>query len=227
VSTDRLVQDIQARGNFGYTLAGLFGRRGRSRAPLAIASFIAIPLFFSTLMASTLALEKPRVVEWRSGDRLLRTFHDPAGATTAKVWLWALLPPLLLILAGWVATRLPYGFYVACGVAVVLAIGVVHKAGTWERHHTARFPNGVDLIPASNPASDKFDPGEWEKTARDTAVSLERWTIGLAVVCILAMAGLALRRRHVARRLPPQPGRVEPVPVESVHAPDATAPPAA
>jgi hypothetical protein len=197
----------------------LFRRRGRSRSPLAIASFIAIPLFFSSLMSATLALEKPRVVEWHSGDRLLRTFHDPAAATTAKVWLWALLPPLVLIAVGWAATRIPYGFYVSCMSAIVIAVGVVDKTGTWERHHTERFPHGVDLIPASNPASNNFDPGQWEQTARETALSLERWTIGLALVCIVVMGGLALRRRQVARRPGPRL-----TPLESVHAPDATPP---
>jgi hypothetical protein len=195
----------------------LLRRRG-SRAPLAIAAFIAIPLFFSSLMASALALEKPRVVEWHSGDRLLRTFHDPAGATTARVWLWALVPAVGLILIGWIATRLPYGFYVSCLASIVIAMGVVHKTATWERHHTARFPNGVDLIPASNPSSNNFDPGQWETSARETAVSLEHWTIGLAIICILAVLGLEVRRRYARRKAPAF------APIESVHAPDATPP---
>jgi hypothetical protein len=198
-------------------MRSLLRRRG-SRAPLAIASFIAIPLFFSSLMASTLALEKPLVYEWRSGDRLLRTFHDPTAATTAEVWAWALLPPAVLILVGWVATRLPYGFYVSCAAAIVIAMGVVHNVGTWEKHHTARFPHGVDLIPTIN-TSNNFDPGQWEQTARETAVSLERWTIGLSIICILAMAGLAVKKRYFGRR----PAPTYP-PVEAVHAPDVTAP---
>ena len=61
-------------------------------------------------------------------------------------------------------------------------MAVVHKTATWEQHHTQRFPNGVDLIPANNPASNKFDPGQWEHKARDTALSLEHWTIALALV---------------------------------------------
>jgi hypothetical protein len=203
------------------TFAGLFRGRRRDRSALAIASFIAIPLFFSSLMSSTLALEKPLVYEWRSGGHLLRTFHDPTAATTAKVWLWALLPPVLLIVVGWVATRMPYGFYLSCCAAIVIAIGVVHKTATWEKHHTTRFPDGVDLIPASNVQSNHFDPGQWEKSARETALSLEHWTIGLALVSILVMVGLALRREQLARR--PRHGLT---PVESVHAPDAT-PPAA
>jgi hypothetical protein len=190
------------------------------RAPLAIASLIAIPLFFSSLMSSTLALEKPLVYEWRGAEgQLLRTFHDPTAATTAKVWLWALVPPLVLIVVGWIATRLPYGFYISCVAAIVIAMAVVHKGDTWARHHTLRFPHGVDLIPASN-TSNTYDPGQWEKNALDTAISLERWTIGLALVCIAASAGMALRRRHLHGRQ--GPGFT---PIESVHAPSTTPPP--
>jgi hypothetical protein len=195
-------------------------RRRSGSSPLAIAAFIAIPLFFSSLMSATLALEKPRVVQWTSGDKLLTTWHDPTAATTARVWLWALVPPAVLILVGWVATRLPYGFYVSCAAAIVIAMGVVHKTAIWERHHTQRFPNGVDLIPVSNVQSNKYDPGQWEKLARETALSLERWTIGVAIVCIVVMASLAVRRQYFGRRK--GPGLA---PIESVHAQDATMPP--
>ena len=68
-----------------------------SRAPVAIAGFIAIPLFFSSLMASTLAQEKPHVVQWkgcRNG-----ALHDLArpddGERGADLALGA-LPPLVL-----------------------------------------------------------------------------------------------------------------------------------
>jgi len=74
--------------------------RPRSRGALGIAAFIAIPLFFSSLMASTLALEKPHVVQWTSGGRLLTTWHDPSTATEARIWLWALVPPVLLVIVG-------------------------------------------------------------------------------------------------------------------------------
>jgi hypothetical protein len=207
--SDRLVQDIQARGNFGYSVAGLFRLRGRGRSPLAIASFIAIPLFFSSLMASTLAQEKPRVVQWTSGGKLQTTYHDPTAATEARIWLWALLPAALLIIVGYVATRLPYGFYVSCLAAIVDAMAVVHKTAVWERHHVQRFPNGVDLIPASNPQSNKFDPGQWEHMARATALSLEHWTISLAVISILVVAGLTVKRRYFGRRPAPAYGPVD------------------
>jgi hypothetical protein len=217
--SEQLVQDIRPRGNLGYGIASVLRRRGRSRAPLAIASFIAIPLFFSALMASTLALEKPRLVQWTTAGRLQTTFHDPTSGTETRIWLWALLPPALLIVVGWVATRLPYGFYLACLAAVVDAMAVTHKTAVWERHHTHRFPNGVDLIAANNPASDKFDPGQWERMARDTALSLEHWTIALALVSIVVVAGLTLRRRYASRK--PAPAYLS---REGVHAPSATPP---
>jgi hypothetical protein len=95
----------------------------------------------------------------------------------------------------------------------------VHKAATWERHHTARYPNGVDLIPASNVSSNKYDPGQWEHQAWQTAVSLQHWTVGLALASAAVMAALYIRRRFFARK------PVDPyLPLEGIHAPDATSP---
>jgi hypothetical protein len=190
--------------------------RARGRGPWAIASFIAIPLFFSSLMASTLAQEKPRVVQWNGPHRLITLWHEPSSATEARVWLWALLPPILLSLVGWICTRLPLGWYIACVAGLVEAMAVVHKLDTWTRHHTHRFPLGVDLIPSSNPASNQYDAGEWEKVARETALSLSHWTIGVSLAAIVAMAALYVRRRYFSRRRLIEPGGV------GVHAPDAT-----
>ena len=190
----------------------------RSRAALGIAAFIAIPLFFSSLMSASLAVEKPRVVQWRDGSVLHSSFHDPAASTELRIWLWALLPPLLLVLVGWAATLLPFGFYVACVAAIVDGMAVVHDTKTWAAHHTARFPQGVDLIP-TNSISNRYDPGEWEGQARQTALSLEHWTIGLALAAIAAVGLLALRRRYFSHRLVESTGQLE-----GVHAPDATPP---
>jgi hypothetical protein len=209
--TERLAADIQKRGNFAYTLAGMLPR-GRSRTPLAIASFIAIPLFFSSLMAASLALEKPHKFEWMRGEKLLTTWHDPTQSNVAAIWLWALVPPLVLIVIGLVATRLPLGFYIPCVAAIVIAMAVVHKTAVWERHHTARYP-------PANAASDKFDRGQWEHMARETAVSLQHWTIGVALASVLVMAGLYAKRRFFTRK--PVHGYG---PLEGVHAPDATVP---
>jgi len=190
----------------------------RSKAPLGIAAFIAIPLFFSSLMASSLAVEKPRVVQWRDGSVLHQRFHDPSASNELRIWLWSLLPPLLLVLVGLAATRLRFGFYVACVAGIVEAMAVVHKTKTWSAHHTARFPQGVDLIP-TNSISNRYDPGEWELQARQTALSLEHWTIGVALAAILAVSALALRGRLTARRIVDGGGQIE-----GVHAPDATPP---
>lgn len=190
----------------------------RSKAPLGIAAFIAIPLFFSSLMSASLAVEKPRVAEWRDGAVLHVSYHDPSAANELRIWLWALLPPLLLVIAGYVATRLPLGFYVACVAAIVDAIAVVHKTKTWEAHHTARFPKGVDLIPTTS-ISNRYDPGEWELQARQTALSLEHWTIGVALAAMLVLAALWVRRHFISRRALDPYGQLE-----GVHAPDATPP---
>jgi hypothetical protein len=190
----------------------------RSKAPLGIAAFIAIPLLFSSLMSASLAIEKPRVVQWRDGAVLHSRFHDPSASNELRIWLWAFLPPLLLVVAGWVATRLPYGFYVACVAAIVDAMAVVHKTGTWAAHHTLRFPQGVDLIPTAS-ISNRYDPGEWEGQALQTALSLEHWTIGLALASMLAIGTLTLRRRFTSRRMLDSFGQLE-----GVHAPDETPP---
>jgi hypothetical protein len=195
--------------------------RGRPRASLSIAAFIALPLFFSSLMASTLALEKPHKIEWMRAGHIVATWHDPTTADVTKIWLWAFVPPLALVLVGLIAMRLPLGFYVSCVAGIVIAIGVVHKASTWQAHHTARYPNGVDLIPAGTlyAASNKYDPGQWEKMAHETAVSLEHWTIGVSLASAVVMGGLWVRRRFFSRK--PLPATT---PLEGIHAPDATKP---
>ena len=172
----------------------------RGRGPFAIAAFIAIPLFFCSLMASTLAQEKPYVVQWQGPHRLITMWHEPTSATEARIWLWALVPPLLLSLVGLICTRIPLGWYVACAAAVVETFGVTHKLDTWTRHHTQRFKIGVDLIPSSNASSNQYNPGEWEHEARATTLSLSHWTIGVAVAAAVVMAALWIRRRYFTRQ---------------------------
>ena len=190
----------------------------RSKGPLAIAAFIGIPLFFSSLMSSSLAVERPHVLAWHDGSVQHVRFHDPTASNEVRIWLWAMLPPLLLVLVGWAATLVPFGFYIACVAAVVDAMAVVHRTGTWAAHHAHRFPQGVDLIP-TNSISNRYDPGEWELQARQTALSLEHWTIGIALAAIAAVALLSLRRKYMSRGLVESGGQLE-----GVHAPDATPP---
>lgn len=195
----------------------------RGHAPLGIAAFLAIPLFFCSLMASALAQDKPHKIQWQGCRHLCTIWHDPTSANVARVWLWAFVPSLVLVGVGFVASRIPLGFYVSCVSAIVIAMGVTHKTAIWERHHTQRFPQGVDLIPKTQNGhasfSNLWDRGEWERDARDTAVSLQHWTIGIALAAMLVMGLLWARSRLNARR----PGVVG-VPGESIHAPDATPP---
>jgi hypothetical protein len=191
----------------------------QGNGPWAIASFIAIPLFFCSLMASTLAQEKAHVFQWNGPHHLITIWHEPTSANEARIWLWALLPPVLLSIVGWVCTRIPLGWYVACGAAIVEAFGVTHKLDTWTKHHSQRFPLGVDLIPSSNPTSNAYDQGEWEHQARQTVLSLMHWTVGLAAAAIVVMAALYVRRRYFARK--PFVATDEDV-LEGVHAPTAT-----
>jgi hypothetical protein len=191
----------------------------RSRAPLGIAAFLGIPLFFSSLMASTLAQEKAHKIQWQGCHHICTVWHDPTTGNVVRIWLWALVPSLVLVVVGFLASRVPLGFYVSCLAALVEAMAVVHKTATWERHHTARFPNGVDLIPKSQAFSNLWDPGEWEKDALDTALSLQHWTIGIALAAMLVM-GLLWARDRVKARRPAVVG----VPHEGVHAPDITPP---
>ena len=213
-----LAEEIQTRGRIGYTLARLVPA-SRGRSALAIAGFLGIPLFFSSLMAFTLALEKPGKIQWHGcHSGVCTVWHQPTAANIAQVWGWAVVPSLVLVLIGWIATRLPLGFYVSCIAAIVISMAVVHRTGIWAVHHTVRFPLGVDLIPASNHFSNQWDPGEWEREARYTALSLEHWTIGIALAAMLVMGFLALRAQR--KRPPPVVG----VPMEGTHAPDATMP---
>ena len=175
--------------------------RSRGKGPWAIGSFIAIPLFFASLMASTLAQEKPHVVQWKGCRHgLCTTWADPTSATEARIWLWALVPPLLLSLVGYLCTRIPYGWYVVSVAGIVEAFAVTHRLDTWTAHHTARYPWGVDLIPGTNASSNQWDPGEWEKLAHSAAQSLSHWTIGVAAAAIVVMAAVETRRRFFSRR---------------------------
>jgi hypothetical protein len=181
-------------------------RLSRGRAPLGIAAFLAIPLFFSSLMASTLAQEKPNKIQWHGCHSGVCTVWHPASTSNeARIWLFALVPSVVLVLIGLIAARLPLGFYVSCLASIVIAMAVVHKTGTWAAHHTARFPYGVDLIPSFEPQSNQYSAGQWEKDALNTALSLQHWTIGIALAAMLVMAALWARSKRKRPEYPADP----------------------
>jgi hypothetical protein len=175
------------------------------RAPLALAGFLAIPLFFAALMATSLAIEKPRVIEWsRPGGKLARVFHDAPATVEAKIWLLAIAVAMLLVGIGWFASFLRYGIYVTCSAAVIEALLLTVRLGRWERHHTARFPYGEDLIPDSQ-AGGLVNRGQWEHDAANTVHSLVDYTVALAVVATAIVVVLAVRRSRAPVPVPPPP----------------------
>ena len=176
--------------------------RGRTRAPLGLAAFLAVPLFLSSLMASSLAIEKPHIVNGHQ--------FPPTSATEIRIWLLALIPSAILLLVGTLAIALGrHGLYVSAVAAILLVVAVTHNLDQWTRRHTLRFPLGVDLIGANSPAGNKLDPGQWEQSARETSLSLGHWTIGLAAAAILIAAVLEFRRvRRLATAYRPPPPEV-------------------
>jgi hypothetical protein len=109
------------------------------------------------------------------------------------------VPPLLLVLAGWLAAHFPYGLYVTCAAACVDALALTLRLHRWEVHHTARFGNGEDLI-ADPTTSSSLARGEWEHDAAQTVRSLVHYTIGLALLA--ALIALYLRYRSRPRPVP-------------------------
>ena len=166
----------------------------KSKAALGLGAFLALPTFFASLMASSLAVEKPRVVVSSHGSRL---FHTPSTATEAKIWLLAFIPPLLLVAFSLVAAHFPYSIYVTCVAASVVALALTARLHRWEVHHTARFPYGEDLIP-DNSTSSSIRRGQWEAEAAATVRSLAHYTIGLALAAAIITLFLTVRRRRAA-----------------------------
>jgi len=175
-----------------------------SKAPVGLAGFLALPVFFASLMAVTLAIEKARVVEWRRGEGIARVWHEPTGSTEAKIWLLALVPPLLLVAVGWFAAHFPYALYVTCAAACVDALALTIRLHRWELHHTARFAYGEDLL-ADQTTSSSLARGEWEHDAAQTVWSLVHYTIGLSIAAVLITAFLTVRRRRGKPVAPPPP----------------------
>jgi hypothetical protein len=166
----------------------------RHKAPFALAGFLALPLFFASLMATSLAIEKPKAFEWTRYGRLFHTFHDPVPSNEAKIWVLSFAAPLLLVAIGWGASFLRYGIYVSCVAAIAEALALTVRLGTWQAHHTARFPFGEDNYPDSSNSS-LVDRGQWEHQAASTVHSLVGYTIGLALAASALGLVFALRRR--------------------------------
>jgi hypothetical protein len=177
---------------------GLWERlRSIRKGPLAVAGLLGAPLFFCSLMATSLAIARPRIVSWTHDGKLISRFHAPATSVEARIWLWALVPLAILLGVGLLASLWRFGGFVSCAAGIVLALAVTHRVNEWARHHTARWPRGIDNIP-DKWSSDQVPRGAWEKDAAQTAFSLSHWTIGLAIAIVLVYL-LTLYRRMRAR----------------------------
>jgi hypothetical protein len=201
---------------------GLWRRlRHAPRGPLIVAGLLSAPLFFASLMASSLALERPTVVHewintsyWRKHGHPGRSFRqwvfaDPSTANELKIWLAACIPVLIVLAIGAGAMLVRrYGSYISCMGGIVVAFAVQHRLDTWAAHHALRFPYGEDLIPKTS-TGDILAQGEWEHSAKVTALSLIHWTWGIAVAAIAIMLAVEVRRRRRAGRPePPTPGTI-------------------
>jgi hypothetical protein len=183
--------------------------RKAPKSPLAVAGILATPLFFVALMAMSLAIEKPTVHQVVSNGKMVEKLGDPSGATERAIWLLAIAPPLGLVLIGVAALLIGrWGVIISALTAVVASIVLLVPLDTWTREHTARYPDGVDLIPPSS-TSDIYLRGEWEGTARHTAEQLGVVTIVLAGVAIAIFGLLEVRRlRGIVPPVPPPPPEV-------------------
>ena len=176
-----------------------------SKAPLAVAGILATPLFFVSLMAFSLVLDKPSVDVTRNGAEVLA---DPARSTVAAIYLLSIGVSALVVLIGVLALLLPVraAVFVPPIGAIGVTIALLLPLDTAEAEHTARYPDGVDLIPMKDP-SDLILRGEWEENARRTANQIGLWTIAIAVAAIAVSAAIDVRRRRgvAPPAVPPPP----------------------
>ena len=179
--------------------------RRAPKAPLSVAGILATPLFFAALMAFSLTLDEPTVHVSASGAEVL---GDPAKSTVGLIYLASFGVCALVVLAGIVGSFVPapVGVYVAALVAIGTSIVIRLPLDSWEVEHTARYPQGVDLIPKSDPG-DLFLRGEWEENARRTAEQLGFWTIAMAIAAMTIATAIEVRRRRgvASPPVPPPP----------------------
>jgi hypothetical protein len=126
---------------------------------------------------------------------------DPSRSAVGTIYLLAFgvsagiaLVGVLALFAGRAGVHVPALAAIAVTVALLLPLG------TWETDHTARYPQGVDLIPRSDPG-DLILRGEWEDNAQRTARQIGFWTIVMAIAAMVVATALDIRRRR--RPTPP------------------------
>jgi hypothetical protein len=178
--------------------------RGASKAPLAVAGILSLPLFFVALMAFSLKLDTPSQHTTKKGTFAL---GDPTKSTVGTIYLVAVAVVGAVVLVGVLAMvlRSRLAAVVPAAAGIVASALLLLPLGTWAAEHARRYPLGIDNIPKSSP-QDQFLRGEWEGTARATAHQLGLVTIGIAIAAIAISVALEIRRRrgiHGPSVLPP------------------------
>jgi hypothetical protein len=172
--------------------------RHARKAPLAVAGILATPLFFVALMAFSLWLDEPTVRVNETGAEVL---GDPSRATVGKIYLLSFGVSGGIVLVGFAALFVRrVGVHVSALAAIAVTIALLLPLDTWETEHTARYPQGVDLIPRSDPG-DLLLRGEWEDNAHRAARQIGFWTIAIAITAMVVATAVDIRRRR--RPTPP------------------------
>ena len=186
--------------------------RPASKAPVAVAAILAVPLFVVGLMAFGLKLDKPSHHLTRAGKLVL---GDPTKSTVGTIYLAAFAVSAGVVLIGAVAMllRSRLAAIVPAVAVIVASVLLLIPLGTWAAQHTSRYPLGVDNLPPSN-SGDLFLRGEWEQSAEAAARQIGLVTIGLASVAIVLTLLLEVRRRRGIE------GPAVPPPPEAVGAPE-------
>jgi hypothetical protein len=185
--------------------AFLKGLMARKRTPLTVSCILAAPLYFLSLMLVSLAIDRPTVVSWTHNGKLITHYHPTSTGLEAKIWLVALIPSGLVIAVGVAAVFIRYGTYIVCAAMLLISALLPHRLDTWQKHHEMRYPPGQDLIPDNLPTN-LLNQGEWEVSAHDTIVSLQKWMIGLAILFALGFALADEMRRRRGNRAAPALG---------------------
>ncbi|HKC77378.1 MAG TPA: hypothetical protein VKB70_03215 [Gaiellaceae bacterium] len=174
-----------------------------SKAPLAVAGILAVPIFFVALLAFGLKFDKPSHTVGSSGKLVL---GDPTKGTLGTIYLLAFAVAIGVVLVGLLASllRVRLSSIVPAISAIVAAILLIAPLGSWAAQHTARYPLGVDNIPKSSP-QDLSLRGEWEQSTKSTARQIGLTTIGIAIAAIVLAGALEVRRRRGRHGYVPPP----------------------
>ena len=196
----------------------------RNRLPFFLGILYSVPVLMMSILCASLALDKPQVAVWRTdvnypgvtvikkaaeqGFYIATQYTSTSNATEWRIWGWAIVPPLILVGAGLLASFIRYGGYLVTLAAIAITIGVTHRLDTWAAHHTGRYPFGYDNIPdnTNKPGlQSNYDTGQWERSARNTVISIRQWLIVGACAALLLMILAAVRRRRGKRWEDTQP----------------------